>query len=187
DVRLDAQPGQQPSRGVAVIAPVGVQLVGQFLGPAPLAPDLWEVEHQGDNLPVVAGVRPRRADGQRRPVPVHQQRVLGALFPAVQGAGAGALAAAEGPDVYGVDDGHVGVELIGLPQQPQQVGVQAVPDAQVLPVPQAAVGSTAGAAQLRGHVLPAAAGDQDEPNDLEGDPMADAWPPALGADGLLGG
>jgi hypothetical protein len=37
-VRLDARPGQQPPGAVAVIAPVGVQRVGQPLGTARLAP-----------------------------------------------------------------------------------------------------------------------------------------------------
>ena len=134
---------------------------------------------------VVAGVGPGRADRQRHPVPVDQQRVLRALFPAVHGAGAGLLAAAEGPHDDAVDDDRVGVELAGLPQQPQQVGVQAVPDAQLLPGPQPAVGGPAGAAHLRRDVLPAAAGGQDEPDDPDDDAVADAGPPALGADGLL--
>src|SRR5438874_10178150 len=40
DVRLDAQPPQDPPGGVAVEAPVGVRLVGQLLGPPRLAADV---------------------------------------------------------------------------------------------------------------------------------------------------
>src|SRR5687768_7378408 len=34
DERLDPQPAEYPPGRVAVVAPIGVQLVGQFLGPA---------------------------------------------------------------------------------------------------------------------------------------------------------
>ena len=71
-------------------------------------------------------------------------------------------------------------------EQPQQVGVEAVPDAGLLPGPQPAVGGAAGAAQFRRDILPAAAGGQDEPDDPEDDPVPDPGPAALGADGLLG-
>ncbi len=47
DVRLDAQPGQYPPRRVAVVAPVGVQRIGQFLGPSGLALDLGKVSTNG--------------------------------------------------------------------------------------------------------------------------------------------
>src|SRR5437763_15314208 len=40
DVRLDAQPGQDPPGVVAVVAAVGVPLIVPLLGPAPLALDL---------------------------------------------------------------------------------------------------------------------------------------------------
>ena len=45
DVRLDPQPPQQRPGRLAVVAPVGVHLVGQLLRPARLAADLGEVEH----------------------------------------------------------------------------------------------------------------------------------------------
>ena len=134
---------------------------------------------------VVAGVGPGRADRQRHPVAVDHQRVLRAGFPAVHGARAGRLAAAEGPHGDAVDDHRVGVELAGPLEQPQQVGVEPVPDAGLLPGPEPAVGGAAGAAEFRRDVLPAGAGGQDEPDDPDDDPVADPGPPALRADGLL--
>src|SRR5579871_2349477 len=44
NVRLNPQPPQQPARGVTVIAAIGIQLLGQFLGSPRLAADLGEVQ-----------------------------------------------------------------------------------------------------------------------------------------------
>jgi hypothetical protein len=74
---------------------------------------------------------------------------------AVDGAGAGRLTAAEGSDRDLVDDHRVGIELAGLLQRRQQVGVQLVPDAGLLPGPRPPVRRPAGAAEFRRHVLPA--------------------------------
>src|SRR5512142_1943113 len=93
-----------------------------------------------------------------------QEGVLRALLPAVDGARAGRLAAAEGPDARAVDDHRVGVELAGPLERRQQVGVQAAPDAGLLPRPEPAVGRPAGASQFRRDVLPAGAGGRDEPD-----------------------
>src|SRR5262249_60422796 len=62
----------------------------------PISAHVREVQDDGDDLRVVTGVGPGRVDGQRDAVAVHQQRVLGALFRPVHGAGAGVLTAAEG-------------------------------------------------------------------------------------------
>src|SRR6266540_1565564 len=80
---------------LAAVAPVGVPFGGQLLGATWRARHLREVQHPWDDLPVVAGVRRCRAESQRYPMPLHQQRVFGAHFSAVYGAGAGQLATAE--------------------------------------------------------------------------------------------
>src|SRR5262249_42491875 len=54
-----------------------------------------------------------------------------------------------------------------------------------LPQPQAALGGPAGAAHLRGHVLVAAAGGQDEPEDVQHGPVRLGRAAALGAARLL--
>jgi len=135
---------------------------------------------------VVAGVGPGGAEGQRHPVPTDQQRVFRALSAAIHGASSGRITAAEGPQDDGIDDDQLGGELVGLPQHPQQIDVQAVPDTHLLPAAEVAVGADAGAAQLRRDVLPAAAGREDEPQHVHHDPVADGGPAAGGTDLLLG-
>ena len=68
----------------------------------------------------------------------------------------------------------------------QQVGVEPVPDAGLLPGPQPAVRRAAGAAELGRDVLPTGTGRQHEPEDPDDDPVPDPRPPAPGADGLFG-
>ena len=92
----------------------------------------------------------------------------------------------ERPDGHAVDDHRVGVELARLAEQPEQLGVEAVPDPGLLPRPEPAVGGPPGAAEFRRDVLPAGTGGQDEPDHPDDDPVADPGPAALGADGLLG-
>src|SRR5262249_7130386 len=82
NVRLDTQPGQQPAGRVAVVAPIGVQPVGHLLGTASLATDGGKLQHQRDDLPVVAGVGSGGADSQRYAVAVHQERMFAAFFAA---------------------------------------------------------------------------------------------------------
>src|SRR5262249_16719004 len=117
DLRLDAQPPQQPPGRLAVVARISVDFVRPLLGPPHLAAHVREVQDDGDDLRVVTGVGPGRVDGQRDAVAVHQQRVLGALFRPVHGAGAGVLTAAEGPHDDAIHDDQIGVELIVLAQQ----------------------------------------------------------------------
>jgi hypothetical protein len=64
--------------------------------------------------------------------------------------------------------------------------MEAVPDAQLLPVAQAPLGRAAGAAHFRRDVLPAAAADEDEPDDVEGDAVGHPGPAALWSDGSFG-
>jgi hypothetical protein len=118
-------------------------------------------------------------------MPIDQERVFAPFFPAIHGAGTCLLPAAEGTHDHRIDDGQVGVELARLPQQTQQVGVELVPAAHLLPEAKAAMGGHAGAAQLWRDVLPAAARGQDEPQDVQDDAMADAWPTAVATDVLL--
>src|SRR5829696_3190191 len=135
DVGPDPQPPEDPPGGLAVVPPVGVQLIREFLRPPRLPPDPREVHHDRDDLGVVAGVRTGRPDGQGDAPPVDQQGVLRPGFPAVHRARAGLLPAAEGPEDHPVHDHHVRVQLVRLPQQPQEVGVQPVPDPEFLPRP----------------------------------------------------
>jgi hypothetical protein len=48
------------------------------------------------------------------------------------------------------------------------------------------MGGASGATHFVGYVLPAASGDEDEPNDFEDDAVADAGSASLGSDGLFG-
>jgi hypothetical protein len=111
--------------------------------------------------------------------------VFRAFFPAIHGTGARLLASAEGAHQDGIDDDQIGVELARLTQQTQQIDVQAVPDAHLLPESQAAVGRHARAAQLRRDILPAAAARQDEPQHIQHGTMAHTRPTAFRADGLF--
>ena len=123
---------------------------------------------------------------QRRAARIHDDGEFGARFPAVDGVGAGVVAAAESADDDAVDDGCVRIELVRLAEQREQVGVEAVPDAGLLPGAEAAVGGAARAAEFVGHVLPAVAGGEDEPDDPHDDAVGDAGPTAERADGLFG-
>jgi hypothetical protein len=115
-------------------------------------------------------------------VAIDQQRALRSSLPAIHEARAGHFTA-EGPDRHAVDDRRVGVEPALLLQQPRQVGMESVPDASLLPGPEAAVGDSAGAAELRRHILPVGAGRESE----SGHPHGDPGPSSLRADGPLGG
>ncbi len=187
DPRLDPEPPQHQPGRVAVVPAVRVQHVRPLLRPPRLAPDPGEVEgHQRQDLAVVAGVGPGRADRQRHPLAAHQQRVLGPEFPAVHRAGAGALAPAERPHHDPVHDRHVGVELVGPAEQAEQVGVEPVPDARLLPGAEPSVRRPARAPQLVGHVLPPVAGRQHEPDDSHRHLVPDPRATARRADRLLG-
>lgn len=113
--------------------------------------------------------------------------MLRARFPAVYGTWPGLLAATEGPHGNPVDDHRVGVELAGPLEQPQKVGVEAVPDAGFFAVPKAAVGGAAGAAEFRRDVLATGSGRQDEPNHLDGSTVPNSGPAPLGLTGDFGG
>lgn len=99
DVRLDPQPSQQVPGPIRVVTPVGEQVVGQFLQSARLAADPGIVEDQGEDLAMVRDVRPCGPDRHGQAQAVDHQAVLRPLPDAVDGAWAGRLAAAEGPDV----------------------------------------------------------------------------------------
>lgn len=69
NVRLDTQPGQQSPRGLAVVAPVGVQFVRQLLGTTRLPCHLGEIQYQRDDLSVVAPVGRSSVNGHPKPKP----------------------------------------------------------------------------------------------------------------------
>src|ERR1051326_4853805 len=104
DLGFNAQPAEQPAGGLTVVAGVGVQLVRQFFGAADLPTDVREVEDDRDDLLVVAGVGPRRVDGQRDAMPIDHERMFRAFFPAIDRAGAGLLPTAERPHDDPIDD-----------------------------------------------------------------------------------
>src|SRR4051794_25850776 len=65
DMRINAEPGQYPTRRVTVEASIGVRFIGKFLGPPRLACDLGKVGDQRQDLTVVADVGPSDADAKR--------------------------------------------------------------------------------------------------------------------------
>jgi hypothetical protein len=115
-------------------------------------------------------------------VPVHQEGVFRPHFAAVHGARAGGLPTAEGPHIHAVDDRQVRVQFAGPAEQAEQVGVEPVPAAEFLPLPEVPLGRPAGAAQLGQNVFPATARSEDEPQDLEDQPVFDHRPPAARPD-----
>jgi hypothetical protein len=66
--------------------------------------------------------------------------------------------AAEGPHRDAVEDHRVEVELAGHVEGSEQVGLEPLPDAGLLPGPESAMGGAAGAAPFRRDVLPSGAG-----------------------------
>ena len=109
---------------------------GNSLGRPGTPPTPGELQDPREDLAVIVGVRPRRADRRRHPGLADHQRVLGAGSSAVDGAGAGCLNAAEGPDRDAVDDDRIGVELAVPLHEAQQVGTEPVPDAGPHPGPE---------------------------------------------------
>ena len=164
DVRLDPQPPQQLPGRLAVVPPVGVRLVGQLLRPARLAPDLGEVEHQRDDLSWSLALAPAVRIASGTPWRSTISVCFVPFFRRSTGLGP---VASPPPKARTVTPSMITVSGSSLPalrQQPQQVGVEAVPDAGLLPRPEPAVGGPAGAAEFRRDVLPAGPGGQDEPD-----------------------
>ena len=58
DVRLDPQPQQQPPSAVAVVSPIRIRFVGQFLGASRLSTHLGKIEKDRQDLRLVAGIGP---------------------------------------------------------------------------------------------------------------------------------
>ena len=172
---------------LAVVAPVGVRLVGQLLGPARHAADLGEVEDHREDLACGRWRWPRRCGSPAAPPPCRPSRCASCRA-CRRSTGLGPVASPP-PKARTVTPSMITVSGSSLPARlssRQQVGVEPVPDAGLLPGPEPAVGGPAGAAEFRRDVLPAGAGGQDEPDDPDDDPVADPGPAALGADGLLG-
>ena len=121
------------------------------------------------------------------PRPLRCRRVGGAgIGPSALGVGAGGVTAAESPhdDTSNADQARI--KLVALPQQAPQVGVDSVPDPEFFPKAEPPMGRAARAAHFQGNVFPAAAGDQDESDDLEGDAVGDGRPTAFGTNRLYG-
>jgi len=131
DLRLDPQPGQQPAGGFAVVACIGVQLVGVFLRPSYLATDMREVQDDGNDFFVVTGIGSGCVNRHRYAVAVHQQRVFGAFFRPVHGTGASEFAATEGSHDHTIHDDEVRIELVVLAQQAEEIGMEPIPDARM--------------------------------------------------------
>src|SRR5690349_1136285 len=86
DMRINAEPGEYPTRRVTIEPSIGVRFIGKFLGPPRLACDLGKVDYQRHDLLMVADVGPSDADAKGHAMPIDHQGVFGPLFPAVHGA-----------------------------------------------------------------------------------------------------
>ena len=114
DFRFDAQPAEQTSGGVAIVAAVGDEGVWVLLRSAGRPADGGVLESERDHLGVVAGVGAGGADRQGDAVAVDHQRVFRAGFPAVHGTRTGVVPAAEGPHGDTVHHDQIDVELARL-------------------------------------------------------------------------
>jgi hypothetical protein len=99
------------------ITTVGIQSVGEFLGTSRFAAHLRKGHDDGQNLLVIADVCPGGANRQRHSVAIDHHRVFRAWFPAIHGTGSRGFASAKGPHNHAVDDHHILLQGISLPQQ----------------------------------------------------------------------
>src|SRR6187402_1922822 len=72
--------------------------VRKFLRAAWHPAHVWEVEYHRNQLRLIADVRSHRADGHGNAVAIHHQRMFGACFPTIDGAGTGPFSSAKRPD-----------------------------------------------------------------------------------------
>lgn len=136
DLQSDPQPTPPGPGVVAAVTPVGVQLVWTlFRSPGPPL-DFGEVDHHGNDLPLIAGIRSGRANGQRHAAAIHHDRVCDVWFSTIHGLRSGVLAAAEGPHAHAVDDHRLQFQRFRFAQQCEQMSVQPIPDSERWPAPQ---------------------------------------------------
>src|SRR5262245_7366648 len=185
NVRLDSQPGQQSSGAITVVATISIQFVRKLLRFSWLSTDLGKVQNDREDLPLITRVGGSRVNCQGHAMAIHHQCVFGAGFSAVHRARTRLFSPAKGTHDHAIDDDQVRIKFVFFAEQAQEIGMDAVPDAECFPSAQTAMGCPARAAQLRRHVLPATTGDQYEPYDLERHTVCDTRSAAIGADWLL--
>src|SRR5690606_26560298 len=78
DSWCDAEPGQQPTRVIAVIATIGIDHVRQFGRTPWLATNNRIIQHKRHDLSVVTGTRPGGANRQGNAVAIDHDGVFGA-------------------------------------------------------------------------------------------------------------
>ena len=134
DDRLDAPAPQRPAVAVVVVAAVGDDLVGTLARATVLASDPSDPIDELRQLGDVVAVASRERGKQRNAAAVDDQVVLRAGASAVERRGSGENAAAQCPDVAGVDDATRPVEAPNGVQPPQQLAVKPLPYSGRVPV-----------------------------------------------------
>jgi hypothetical protein len=161
--RRDPQPAQQHPQRLRIVASVALQAV-RPLAPRPrLAADRRLVHEHVQDLRDLIDVGGGHGRVQGNAVRVGQDVVLAAGLAAVGGVRAGVFAPFRGLAKGGVDERPRPVDRVGTVQFGQEQGVQALPDARLIPAPQVvAAGLAAAAAEVGGQVVPGDAGLEDE-------------------------
>ena len=155
-----------PSR-LAVVSAICEENIRMAAWPATLPGRSGKVGDCGEYLSVITGIRRCGVDDERHAVSIHDESVLRAQFPAVNGAWASGLAAAEGTDHDAVDDRQIGFKDACVPEQSEEVHVEIVPHPGFVPSPQPSVSGAARASKFEWHVFPPATCHQHVPKDLD--------------------
>ncbi len=155
--------------------------------PALLAWDAGEVGDRRQDLPVIAGVGRRRVHHERHSVFVHDERVLYARFPAVNGTLSRGIAAAEGSDHDAVDDRQLGLEDADLPEQCEKTHMEIIPRPVLVPSSKPSVSGAARTAEFERHIFQPTTGHQHVPEDVDHGKVRNSWSTALTAYRFLRG
>jgi hypothetical protein len=178
---LDALcPQGVPSR-LAVVSAIRKEDIRMTAWPAALSGHSGKVGDSREYLPVITGVRWCGVDDERHAVSVHDESVLRAQFPAVNGAWASGFAATEGTNHDAVDDRQIGLEDPCFSEQSEEVHVEIVPQPGFVPSPQPSMSCAARATKFEWHVFPTATGNQHAPEDLDHNAVRNAWSTGLSA------
>jgi hypothetical protein len=186
NLRLNSQESQELSCRLTVVASVGIHFIGQFLGAARFAPDLRKLHDRGNDLRVVAGIGPSRANVQGYAVTIDQHSVFSPGFSAVHGTWTSLFPSTKSPHDYAVYNGHAGIEFVRLSQQTQQIDVQVGPNTEFFPITQTAMGRATRTAHFGRNILPSTATDQDKPDYLERGTVTNSGSTSFGTNRLLG-
>lgn len=159
----DAEPAEEFSQRLRVVAAVALESVGLLARWAGLAADRRDRGQKLQHRHHVRHVGGGEDHGERDAVRIGEHVVLAAGFAAIRGVLASVLAAFGGLGEGAVDDGPRPIDEVRRVEFGQKQGVKLLPDADGVPVPQIfAAGLAAAPTEFGRQIVPGNAGLEDE-------------------------